>query len=336
MIMMDETKEMYLNLLKEHTNYIEDRQFRKYVIESLDTNEDDKKAKVAMQAVEKSLYDEYKEIKKEVSQLTPEQRRNVLNSTYIDSYLDKILPILDGNKTFSKLFDKSVKINIKYYKQQVEKNKNRKPGIVKNIVNIVLNFLLSAIGLQMSTILTRAIFISDNVVHRNGVAIMGILDSIVSKIKFIIDKLTGAEKKAGTKRIRESVEPVDESLTVFLGVPVTVLLLTQIVPMLREITYFFYYSKIKTADIITSISDAIEYNSLNIKKQNASEEELQKIIQKQQKIASRLREFADKLKFIPVSEKKAKDAAEQKIHSTRATLDMVKNVDDDAEFSISI
>lgn len=68
-----------------------------------------------------------------------------------------------------------------------------------------------------------------------------------------------------------------------------------IVPLCREIVYFFYYSRVKMSDILNMQADFLEMNKLAVEASSKSPSEKKNIIKKQQQVSKKMRKTADKL-----------------------------------------
>ena len=76
-----------------------------------------------------------------------------------------------------------------------------------------------------------------------------------------------------------------------------VMALVAIIPIIRELIYFYYNSKVKLSDYLNMQADFLELNKLSIQASNKSDKEKKEIIKKQEKIILKCRRTADKLKI---------------------------------------
>ena len=76
-----------------------------------------------------------------------------------------------------------------------------------------------------------------------------------------------------------------------------ILALVSIVPITRELIYFFYSTKVKLSDYMDMQADFLELNKLGVQASSKSAKEKQEILKKQEKVILKLRRSADKLKI---------------------------------------
>jgi hypothetical protein len=76
-----------------------------------------------------------------------------------------------------------------------------------------------------------------------------------------------------------------------------ILALVSIVPITRELIYFFYSTKVKLSDYMDMQADFLELNKLGVQASSKSQKEKQEILKKQEKVILKLRRNADKLKI---------------------------------------
>ena len=78
---------------------------------------------------------------------------------------------------------------------------------------------------------------------------------------------------------------------------VVIVAICSIVPITRELIYFYYSSRVKLSDYLSLQADFLELNKLGIQASNKSAQQKKEIIKKQEKIILRCRRTADKLKI---------------------------------------
>jgi hypothetical protein len=78
---------------------------------------------------------------------------------------------------------------------------------------------------------------------------------------------------------------------------VVVLALVSIVPITRELIYFYYSSRVKISDYLEMQADFLELNKLGVQASSKSAQQKKEIIKKQEKIILKCRRIADKLKI---------------------------------------
>lgn len=76
-----------------------------------------------------------------------------------------------------------------------------------------------------------------------------------------------------------------------------ILALVSIVPITRELIYFFYSTRVKLSDYMDMQADFLELNKLGVQASSKSAKEKQEILKKQEKVILKLRRTADKLKI---------------------------------------
>lgn len=93
---------------------------------------------------------------------------------------------------------------------------------------------------------------------------------------------------------------IDEKKNAFLGAEtvvtgVVIMTLLSIVPITRELIYFFYRSRVKLSDYLETQATFLEMNKLATEASNASPQKRDKVIKKQEKTIQKLRKLADKI-----------------------------------------
>lgn len=84
------------------------------------------------------------------------------------------------------------------------------------------------------------------------------------------------------------------------GVVVTGLVITAIcsvVPIIRQLIYYYYGTKVKLSDYLNAQADFLELNKLGVQASSKSASQKKEILKKQEKIILKLRRTADKLKI---------------------------------------
>ena len=94
----------------------------------------------------------------------------------------------------------------------------------------------------------------------------------------------------------------------------TLLIVTNIIPILRELTYMFYYIKVSINDFFDVQADLLTMNAYNLQHNDTfNEDEKKEIIEKQMKIATAFRAIANKF---AIDYKKAEVQATKDIEKT--------------------
>jgi len=76
------------------------------------------------------------------------------------------------------------------------------------------------------------------------------------------------------------------------------LIMKCIIPLLREMVFFFYYTRMRVSDFFDIQADLLQMNAHNVESNEAkSEDEKERIVSKQLKIAELFRKIANKISF---------------------------------------
>lgn len=95
-------------------------------------------------------------------------------------------------------------------------------------------------------------------------------------------------------------------------------ILFNILPILRELTYFFFYSRTRISDYFNLQADLLQMNAENMKDPNVTtQDDKKKVIKRQLSIADRFREIAD---FFMIESKKAEVATNKEISDNKRKL----------------
>lgn len=78
---------------------------------------------------------------------------------------------------------------------------------------------------------------------------------------------------------------------------VVIVALGSVVPITRELIYFYYKSRVRLSDYLGMQADFLELNKLSVEASNKSAQQKKEILKKQEKIILKLRRKADKLKI---------------------------------------
>ena len=112
-------------------------------------------------------------------------------------------------------------------------------------------------------------------------------------------------------------------------------LLFQIIPIVRELTFFFYHSRVSIADYFEVQADLLQMNAANVENNsNKPKKDKNKIVSKQLKIADSFRKISN---FIGISNKEAEVKTTKEITATTKkykTSEVLDSVPDSATSSI--
>lgn len=117
------------------------------------------------------------------------------------------------------------------------------------------------------------------------------------------------------KNIRNltGLEPI-----VIAGAMATITIIFNIIPIIRELVYFFYYSRTRISDYLEIQAELLEMNAYTIEhNENIEEEERKTISRKQNKIAEKLRAISNKL---AVKLKKAENETSKEISNSNKKM----------------
>ena len=103
-------------------------------------------------------------------------------------------------------------------------------------------------------------------------------------------------------------------------------ILFNILPILRELTYFFYYTRTRVSDYFNLQADLLELSAENIRSNNVQTvDNRKKVIQRQLGIAERFRKIAD---FFMVDARRSESTAKQDIRNSQRKLKADDVMDD--------
>lgn len=82
------------------------------------------------------------------------------------------------------------------------------------------------------------------------------------------------------------------------GVVGLIAIITHIIPILREMVFFFYYTRMRVSDFFDIQADLLQMNAYNVENDpNKDEEQKERIVSKQLKIVELFRKIANKISF---------------------------------------
>lgn len=100
-----------------------------------------------------------------------------------------------------------------------------------------------------------------------------------------------------------------------ISLPVVIFLITNLIPILRELSYLFFHAKASFSDYCDTQADLLQMNAYNLENNNTIDVyEKEKIIDKQMKIADRFRKIANK---IAIDGKKAEAEANKELKNVK-------------------
>lgn len=136
--------------------------------------------------------------------------------------------------------------------------------------------------------------------------------------------------KALESVLRQNTKNFTGAEVVFAGAVLGIIL--NIIPILRELTYFFYYSRTKVADYFDAQSALLQMNAYNLAARATSEDKDVKEIQtKQLKIAEKFKKIAN---VLSIKKSKAEVATEKDTKEFEKKLKIIDVKDTNSEDSI--
>ena len=104
-------------------------------------------------------------------------------------------------------------------------------------------------------------------------------------------------------------------ITIAGGIAVGVIILTNIIPLLRELVYLFYHTRVTLSDYYETQADLLTMNAYNLQHNDVrtSQDDKNEIIEKQNKVAEKFRKMAN---FFAIKNKKAEVAATKDIENS--------------------
>lgn len=141
--------------------------------------------------------------------------------------------------------------------------------------------------------------------------------SIINNSKFHLDKLLfknledfneSVKKGDFGKVLRNTLNEGSMNFTgtLFVGTMGIVLSLMVVIPLIRELIFLFYYSRTKVSQYLEHQAEFLEMNKNNIQLSNLPANKKKEIIEKQEKLADKLREISE---FFRVSHKMSENKA---------------------------
>ena len=131
------------------------------------------------------------------------------------------------------------------------------------------------------------------------------------------------------KRLSESAAAV---VGAFAVIGSAILLILNIIPILREMVFFFYYTRMRVSDFFDIQADLLQMNAYNVENNSTKDDEQkERIVSKQLKIVELFRKMANK---ISINSKKAEVDATKEITNTNKKMKLA-DVTDELPDSVS-
>lgn len=183
--------------------------------------------------------------------------------------------------------------NVKQFRQQFTTGFRIKHEFVMITYNSLVMSIIDATSLLISSYMTYIVSATDTY-----------------QLTHDVDKSRGYVSLENLRRFNDAVDNgnmltslnymLDEGRKAFSGEVIVIggaaiMALLAIVPLIREIVYHFYASRVKLADYLTMQADFLEMNKLAVEASKKSPSEKKAIIKKQEAVIKRMRTKADKL-----------------------------------------
>lgn len=100
------------------------------------------------------------------------------------------------------------------------------------------------------------------------------------------------------KRLTEGAVAIATGVLGALGIAGIIAIITHIIPIIRELVFFFYYVRMRVSDFFDIQADLLQMNAYNVENNETKDEaDKERIISKQLKIVELFRKIANKISF---------------------------------------
>lgn len=100
------------------------------------------------------------------------------------------------------------------------------------------------------------------------------------------------------KRLSEGAVAIASGVVGVLGIAGIIAIITHIIPILRELVFFFYYTRMRVSDFFDIQADLLQMNAYNVENNETKDEaDRERIVSKQLKIVELFRKIANKISF---------------------------------------
>ena len=83
-----------------------------------------------------------------------------------------------------------------------------------------------------------------------------------------------------------------------IGITGIIAIITHIIPILREMVFFFYYTRMRVSDFFDIQADLLQMNAYNVENNSSKDDaDKERIVSKQLKIVELFRKIANKISF---------------------------------------
>ena len=192
------------------------------------------------------------------------------------------------------------------------------------VYNTVVLAIISSVSLMISTCI-------EFIKNPKDANIQASLDKVglnKSKNSLLFDNLKRFNKMCKSKDLDKALtlvmkngqhELLGTSIGTVAAITAGTIILFNILPMLRELTYFFFYTRTRISDYFNLQADLLQLNAENLKAPDASvtQDDRKKVIKRQLSIAERFRKLAD---FFMIDAKSSEIKTDADIKATEKKL----------------
>lgn len=133
-----------------------------------------------------------------------------------------------------------------------------------------------------------------------------------------MDKILDYSIKSGSKNLLGIGD-----VFIITNIAMITIIIFNIIPLIRELIYFFYYSRVKISDYFDIQADLLQMNIYNLERnQNMDETKKKSIIEKQSKIVNKFRAISNK---INISNKESENKTKSDISSDNMKFNVDKH-----------
>lgn len=227
--------------------------------------------------------------------------------------------------------------NVRAHKEYFVRGFVLKQELPMMIYNTTVLSIISSTSFLLSTIID---FVKDpNGTYQASLDRVGLKKSKEHLLIKNLAKFNASCAKGDMKKVLAATTNTSVREGVILGsiamIPVVVATIAIIIPILREVIYFFYYIQVKLKDFLSYQADLVQMNIYNLEAdENVEPERKHEIMTKQSNVVNKLRTVANKF---DIESKKAENKAMQEIkqeNSKYKISDVITQMPDSAVDSL--
>lgn len=136
-----------------------------------------------------------------------------------------------------------------------------------------------------------------------------------------MDNVINSVNKAGSKQLLGAIDAY-----MLLEISTFAIISLSIIPLMRELVYFFYYSRVKISDYFELQSHMLQMNIYELERNDTiDEEKKEKIVKRQNKVVNSFKKIAN---FIDISDKKSENSTYKEIskdNETKLQIDQLQS-----------